>query len=120
MHWFVLTGLGALTVCGCSLLCQAAVAYCGWKSLQAFLNINRYWGVILHGWVPTASLVLASIAVCAVGVFWYVTDSKNKAGLLGAQIAMHVLCAFSTGLAMLCWVFPSKIDSGVSCSAVQY
>lgn len=42
------------------------------------------------------------------------TYTKQKSGLLTAQVVMHVLFAVNSMLAMLCWVYPSKIDSGVS------
>jgi hypothetical protein len=57
-----------------------------WQSLQAMLRINRFWGIIVFGWVPLVSLVTASTTVIAGFTYWYMTDSKSKKGLLGAQV----------------------------------
>ncbi|WIA10169.1 hypothetical protein OEZ85_010373 [Tetradesmus obliquus] len=47
------------------------------------------------------------------------TDSKSKKGLLGAQIGMHLLVGGCSLLAMLCWVYPSRIDSEFSASVCK-
>ncbi|KAF6265355.1 hypothetical protein COO60DRAFT_1633780 [Scenedesmus sp. NREL 46B-D3] len=90
---------------------MVAAVHSMWQSLQAMLHVNRFWGVIEFGWVPLVSLVTAFITAIAGFVYYYMTDSKSKKGLLGAQIAMHVLAGGCSLLAMLCWVYPSRIDS---------
>jgi uncharacterized SAM-binding protein YcdF (DUF218 family) len=64
-----------------------------WQSLQAMLRINRFWGIIVFGWVPLASLVAAFITAIAGFVYWYFTDSKSKKGLLGAQVGSTTMHA---------------------------
>lgn len=70
----------------CPCMLQIAAAYSGWQSLQAMLAINRFLGIIVLGWMPAASLAAAVVAVAAAGTYWYMTDSKSKKGLLGAQV----------------------------------
>lgn len=82
--------------------------------MQALTQVNRYWGIINVGWVPLASLGAASVAAIMGMFLWYMTDSKNKPGLLAGQISMQVLCAGCMLLALLCWLHPSKVDPQVS------
>lgn len=69
---------------------QVAAAHSVWQSLQAMLRINRFWGIIVFGWVPLASLVAAFVTIIAGVTYWYMTDSKSKKGLLGAQVGWTV------------------------------
>lgn len=92
---------------------QLTACWSGWKAVQALTQVNRYWGIINVGWVPLASLGAASIAAIMGMFLWYMTDSKNKPGLLAGQISMQVLCAACMLLAVLCWLHPSKVDPQV-------
>jgi hypothetical protein len=77
-----------------------------WQSLQAMLRINRFWGIIVFGWVPLASLVAAFTTAIAGAVYWYFTDSKSKKGLLGAQVSsttMHAKMIHSCKSARCTW-----------------
>lgn len=81
------------------------------------MQINRFWGIIVFGWVPPASLAAAVMTGAATGTFWYMSYTREKKGLIGAQIAMHLLVAACSMLAMVCWVYPLKIDSEVGTGA---
>lgn len=98
---------------------QIAAVHSGWQSLQAMLQINRFWGIIIYGWAPAASLAAAAVAAATAGGFWYLTHTKQKPGLLAAQLVMHLLVAACSMLAMLCWVYPSRIDSEVRMTGAQ-
>jgi hypothetical protein len=77
------------------------------------MQVNRFWGIVTVGWMPIASLATASIGAVMSLFLWYMIDSKSKPGLLTGQICMHVLCIGCMMLAMLCWVYPSKVDPQV-------
>lgn len=103
-----------------SLSCmQATAIYTGWRALQGLMSINRFWGIITVGWVPGASLAAASLTTIAAIALWYATNSKGKAVLLGGQVALQLLCAATTLLALLCWVYPAQVDPQVGCSLAR-
>jgi hypothetical protein len=92
---------------------QGAAIYSGWRALQGLTSVNQYWGIITVSWVPGASMAAASLVAIAATVLWYMTDSKSKAGLLGGQLAVQLLCAGCTLLAVVCWAYPIRVDPQV-------
>eukprot|EP00882_Tetradesmus_deserticola_P026829 GHRQ01029633.1.p1 GENE.GHRQ01029633.1~~GHRQ01029633.1.p1 ORF type:complete len:195 (-),score=16.98 GHRQ01029633.1:24-608(-) len=74
---------------------QVAAVHSVWQSLQAMLRINRFWGIMVFGWVPLVSLVTAFVTAITGLVYWYMTDSKSKKGLLGSQV--RVMCLAGHG-----------------------
>lgn len=69
---------------------QAAAAHCCWRSLQALLAVNRYWGILKHGWAPMASFVTAAVMTAAAACCWLLMGRSRKRTMLGFQVSSHV------------------------------
>ncbi|KIZ02651.1 hypothetical protein MNEG_5310 [Monoraphidium neglectum] len=92
-------------------------AHCAWASMRALLSVNRFWGIINHGWVPLASFVSSSVMVAIVGACWLVMGRSRKRSILGFQIGLQLLYVATTALALVSYTFPSEIDHKLKSSA---
>jgi hypothetical protein len=68
--------------------------------MRALLSVNRFWGIINHGWVPLASFVSSSVMVAIVGACWLVMGRSRKRSILGFQVRADIL-VFAVVSAML-------------------
>jgi hypothetical protein len=93
---------------------QVAAAYTCWVSFQAMSAVNRFWGIIRHGWAPYGSFVAsAALAATAAGC-WLAMGRTGKRCLLGFQVALQAAYAVTAALAVLCYLIPAAIDEDVS------
>jgi hypothetical protein len=91
-----------------------AAAFTGWHSLQAILQINRFWGIITYGWVPAAALVGSVLGLGVTGAAWATLGRLSKRHVLALQLAMQAVYAVAVMVALLCCTFPAQMDATVS------
>jgi hypothetical protein len=88
-------------------------AFTGWHSLQAIVQINRFWGIITYGWVPAAALAGAVLGLGVTGAAWFTLGRLSKRHVLALQLAMQVVYAGAVMVALLCCTFPAQMDRTV-------
>jgi hypothetical protein len=93
---------------------QAVALHTCWASFQAVAAVNRFWGVIRHGWTSYASFVTSAVLAATAAGCWLVLGRSGKRCLLGFQIGLQLLYVATTTLAVLGYLIPGAIDEDVS------
>lgn len=92
---------------------QLAAGHCCWVSVQAMLAVNRFWGIIHHGWTPMASFITSAVLFGTTGCCWLVMGRTGKRCLLVFQILLQLLYAVTAGLALVSYLLPAQLDAQV-------
>ncbi|KAI8471726.1 MAG: hypothetical protein J3K34DRAFT_226379 [Monoraphidium minutum] len=96
---------------------MVAAGHCSWTSLQALTAVNRYWGILNHGWVPLASFVTSVAMAATAACCWLLMGRTRKRTMLGLQVALQLLYVVAAALALASLTFPAEINADLKESA---
>lgn len=77
------------------------------------LAVNRFWGIIKHGWMPTASFVTSAVMMATAASCWLVMGRTRKRWMLLFQVVLQLLYVVFVGLAVVGFLLPSQLDAEV-------